>query len=66
MSSMTSLNIDNDTKALIKETQKIIHQKKKVNFDLKDIVYLVFKSSEKVADLVSENFNVEMDFYGIK
>ena len=49
-----------------KEMNKNGKRKKKVNFDLKDIVYLVFKSPEKVADLVSENFNTEMDSYGIK
>jgi len=61
MSNVTTLTIDNDTKILIKKTQEIIHNKKNVNFDLKDLVYLVFKRPEKAVELVNDNFNIEMN-----
>lgn len=60
MSDLTSLTIDADTKILIKKTQEIMRDKKNVNFNLKDLVYLVFKRPEKAVDLVNENFSIEM------
>lgn len=63
MSNVTTLTIDNDTKVLIKKTQEIIHNKKNVNLDLKDLVYLVFKRPERAAELVNDNFNIEADGY---
>jgi len=58
-SKITTLTIDEDAKVLIKETQKVILGRKNVNLDLKDLVYLVFKSPEKAAQLVNENFSSE-------
>lgn len=60
MSNFTTLTIDNDTKLLIKKTQKIIHNKKNISFDLKDLVYLVFKRPEKAVELVNDNFSIEI------
>lgn len=58
---ITTLTIDEDAKVLIKATQKVIFEKKNVNLDLKDLVYLVFKSPEKAAQLVNENFSSEVE-----
>jgi len=61
MTDVTTLTIDTDTKALIKKTQEIIRNKKNINFDLKDLVYLIFKRPEKAVELVNDNFNTEID-----
>lgn len=59
-SKITTLTIDEDAKVLIKATQKVILDRKNVSLDLKDLVYLVFKSPEKAAQLVNENFSSEI------
>lgn len=61
VSKITTLTIDEDAKNLIKQTQKVIQDRKNINMDLKDLVYLVFKNPEKAANIVSENFNSEME-----
>lgn len=53
------MTIDSDAKDLIKKTQKVIYNEKKVNLDLKDLVYLIFKNPERAAELVNENFSTE-------
>lgn len=50
-----SLTIDEGTLDLIKETQKIIHYRKKVDFDLKDIIHIAFSNPEKIIDLIEKN-----------
>lgn len=59
--SITTLTIDTDAKDLIRKTQDVISNNKKINFDLKDLVYLIFKRPDKAAELVIENFGVEID-----
>lgn len=56
----TTLTIDTDAKVLIKDARKILKDRKNINFDIKDLVYLAFKRPEKVADLISENFSIDM------
>lgn len=58
---ITTLTIDEDAKLLIKATQKVIQDRKNINMDLKDLVYLVFKNPEEAANLVSKNFNSETE-----
>lgn len=57
----TTLTIDEDAKDLIKQTQKVIHDRKNIKMDLKDLVHLVFKNPDDAANLVSKNFNSEID-----
>ena len=60
MTEFATLTVDKEAKLLIKQTQKIIHDKTRVDFDLKDLVYLIFRRPEKAVDLVNENFQIEM------
>lgn len=53
-----SLTIDEGTYALLRETQLIIHDKRRVDFDIKDIVHLVFSRPDRVVELIEKNLNM--------
>lgn len=50
-----SITIDEGTYSLLKSVQSIIRDKRKVDFDIKDIIHIVFSSSKKVIELFGDN-----------
>lgn len=53
-----SLTIDEGTYNLLRETQLIIHDKKKVDFDIKDIVHMAFSRPDRIVELIERNLNM--------
>lgn len=52
-----SLTIDEGTYELLREVQLIIHDKRKVDFDIKDIIHLAFSRPERMAELIERNLS---------
>lgn len=50
-----SITIDEGTYSLLKSVQSIIRDKRKVDFDIKDIIHIVFSRSKKVVELINDS-----------
>lgn len=58
---ISTVSVDVDVKNSIKDVQNIIKNETNINLDLKDILYLIFKSPEKAVELVNENLRLELN-----